>query len=88
MLFVLGESLFTGALGGAIGVLVSYPIINQGIGRVLEENMGAFFPVFKLQPAIALAAFGLALLLSAAAAVIPAYGTTRLNTVDALRRIG
>jgi putative ABC transport system permease protein len=88
VLFVLGESLFTGALGGALGVLISYPIINQGIGRVLEENMGAFFPVFKLQPSIALAAFGLALLLSALAAAIPAYGTTRLNTVDALRRIG
>ncbi|MFZ5890800.1 MAG: ABC transporter permease [Myxococcota bacterium] len=88
VLFVLGESLFTGAIGGALGIAVSYPIVNQVIGRFLEENMGAFFAVFKVQPATALAAFCLALLLSTLAAVIPAYGTTRLKTVDALRRIG
>lgn len=88
VLFVLGESLFTGALGGALGVLISYPIVDQIIGRFLEENMGAFFAVFKVQPAIALAAFGLAMLLSTLAAIIPAYGTTRLSTVNALRRIG
>lgn len=88
VLFVLGESLFTGALGGVLGVLVAYPIVNQLIGRFLEENMGAFFAVFRVQPSIALAAIGLAMLLSTLAAIIPAYGTTRLKTVDALRRIG
>lgn len=88
VLFVLGESLFTGALGGALGVLISYPIVDRIIGRFLEENMGAFFAVFRVQPSIAIAAFGLAMLLSTLAAIIPAYGTTRLKTVDALRRIG
>ncbi|MGC4090554.1 MAG: FtsX-like permease family protein [Polyangiaceae bacterium] len=88
VMFVVGESLFTGALGGALGVGVAYPIVNEVIGRFLEENMGAFFAVFKVQPLTAGLAFALALLLSGLAAVIPAYGTTRLKTVDALRRIG
>lgn len=88
VLFVVGESLFTSALGGAIGVAVAYPIVNLGIGRYLEENWGQFFAIFRVQPPIALAAFGLALLLGGLAAIIPAYGTTRLNTVAALRRIG
>jgi putative ABC transport system permease protein len=88
VLFVLGESLVTGAIGGAIGLLLSYPIVEKGLGRFLEENMGAFFPFFRIQPQTALVAFLAALALSAVAAALPAYGTTRLKTVDALRRVG
>jgi ABC-type antimicrobial peptide transport system permease subunit len=50
--------------------------------------MGAFFPFFRIQPQTALVAFLAALALSAVAAALPAYGTTRLKTVDALRRVG
>jgi putative ABC transport system permease protein len=88
VLFVLGESLVTGAIGGALGLLLSYPIVEKGLGRFLEENMGAFFPFFRIQPQTALLAFIAALALSAVAAALPAYGTTRLKTVDALRRVG
>jgi putative ABC transport system permease protein len=88
VLFVLGESLATGALGGALGLLLSYPLVEKGLGRFLEENMGAFFPYFRIQPMTAITAFLAALALSALAAALPAYGTTRLKTVDALRRVG
>jgi putative ABC transport system permease protein len=88
VLFVLGESLVTGALGGALGLLLSYPVVEKGLGRFLEENMGAFFPFFRIQPQTAVLAFVAALALSALAAALPAYGTTRLKTVEALRRIG
>ncbi|HWA73418.1 MAG TPA: FtsX-like permease family protein [Polyangiaceae bacterium] len=88
VLFVLGESLVTGAIGGALGLLLAYPIVEKGLGRFLEENMGAFFPFFRIQPQTALVAFLAALALSAVAAALPAYGTTRLKTVDALRRVG
>lgn len=88
VLFVLGESLVTGLLGGGLGLLLSYPIVEKGLGRFLEENMGAFFPFFRIQPATAVAALAASLLLSALAAALPAYGTTRLKTVEALRRIG
>lgn len=88
VLFVLGESLVTGAIGGGLGLLLAYPIVEKGLGRFLEENMGAFFPYFRIQPQTALVAFVASLALSALAAALPAYGTTRLKTVDALRRIG
>jgi putative ABC transport system permease protein len=88
VLFVLGESLVTGALGGLLGLLLSYPIVEKGLGRFLEENMGAFFPFFRIQSSIAVLAVLLALALSAVAAAVPAYRTTRLKTVEALRQVG
>ena len=38
--------------------------------------------------AIGMAAIGLALAFSVAAAAVPAYGVTRLKVTDSLRRIG
>lgn len=87
-LFVLGESLTVGALGGGLGVAVSYPLINNGIGRFIEENMGGVFPYFRIEPATALAALVLALGFSVAAAAVPAYRVAGLKVTDALRRVG
>jgi putative ABC transport system permease protein len=87
-MFVLGEALTTGALGGGVGLAISYPLINNGIGRFLEENMGGFFPYFRIEPTTALAAILLALMFSAAAAALPAYRVARLEVTDALRRVG
>jgi putative ABC transport system permease protein len=86
--FVLGEALAIGALGGTLGLLVGYPFIEQGLGRFLEENMGAFFPFVRINPLTAVLAFGLAILLALLAAAIPAYQASRLNVLDALRRVG
>ncbi len=38
--FVMGEALVIGGAGGALGLLISYPFIEKGLGRFLEENMG------------------------------------------------
>lgn len=86
--FVVGESLFTGLLGAAVGLGLSYPLIQQGLGRFLEENMGSFFPYFRIPADVALAAAGLALVLAALAAFLPARGAAKLDAVEALRRIG
>ncbi len=88
VLFIVGESLATGLLGGLVGLAVAYPLVDRGIGRFLEENMGTYFPFFRVQATTALAALGAALGLSFLAALLPAYSTTKLRTVDALRRIG
>jgi putative ABC transport system permease protein len=85
--FVLAESTVVGALGGVLGLALSYPIVEQGLGRFIEENMGAFFPYFRINPLTAAAALGLALLLGIAAAAVPAWNASRLQVVDALRRI-
>lgn len=86
-LFVLVESMTAGLLGGLLGVGLSYPIVERGIGRWLEENMGAFFPFFRINTSIAGVAMLLALILAGVAALVPAWRVARLNVVDALRRV-
>ena len=86
--FVVGEGLTIGLLGGGLGLLLSYPIVEKGMGRFIEENMGAWFPYFRVPVEVALAALGFAALGAALAAVIPAYNAARLEVIDALRRIG
>jgi putative ABC transport system permease protein len=86
--FILVEGVVIGVLGGLIGVLLGYPVVNNGMGRVIEENMGNMFPQFKVQPQIALIAFGLATLLGLLAAILPARKAAGLQVVEALRRVG
>ena len=86
--FILAEGLVIGLLGGAVGVLLGYPVVNNGMGRLIEENMGNMFPHFRVQPQIAAFAFALALLLGLVAAILPARKASKLQVVDALRRVG
>lgn len=84
---VLGESVTVGLGGGIAGLLLSHVFINQGMGPWLEENMGGFFPYFGIAASTAIMALGLAVLLAAVAALVPAMRAARLNTVEALRRV-
>jgi putative ABC transport system permease protein len=86
--FILVEGLVIGVLGGLLGVLLGYPVVNNGMGRVIEENMGNMFPQFRVQPQIAAFAFGLATLLGLLAAISPARRASKLQVVEALRRVG
>jgi putative ABC transport system permease protein len=86
--FIVGEALVIGLLGGGVGVLLSYPLVQQGLGRFLEENMGAWFPFFRVSPAVAGAALGLSVALAVLAAIIPARSAAKLHVVDSLRRVG
>ena len=86
--FVLSEAVVVSTLGGVLGVLVSYPFVEKGVGRFLEENMGGFFPFFRIDPTTAVAALILAAALGLLAAALPAYTASQLKVVDALRRAG
>ena len=86
--FILAEGLVIGLLGGGIGVVLGYPLVNNGMGRVIEENMGQFFPQFRVQPQIAGIAFVLAIALGFIAAILPARKASQLQVVEALRRVG
>lgn len=86
--FVLGEGLFLGAIGGALGLLASYPLVEKGVGRFLEENMGKFFPFFRISSGVAAAAFLFACLLGLVAALVPARNALRSDVTSALRRVG
>jgi putative ABC transport system permease protein len=86
-LFVLGEAVTIALAGGVLGVLVSYPFVELGVGRWLEENMGQFFPFFRIPTTVTITALVLAVALGVLAASIPAYTASRLRVVDALRRV-
>ncbi|MBL9008363.1 MAG: FtsX-like permease family protein [Myxococcales bacterium] len=87
-LAVLIEAIVIGGLGGGLGLVLSYPLVERGMGRFIEENMGSFFPYFRISEGTAVAALVLALLLGLSAGLLPAYRAARLNVIDSLRRAG
>jgi putative ABC transport system permease protein len=87
-LFVLGEAATIGLGGGIIGIALAYPVVEGGLGRFLEENMGSFFPYFRIDPETAVVALVLSTLLGLCAAALPAYRASKLDVVSSLRRIG
>jgi putative ABC transport system permease protein len=88
VMFIIVEGVVLGAAGGVIGLLIGYPFVEKGFGRFLEENMGAFFPFFRISPGVAGMAMVLAIVLGFVAAIVPARQAARLEIVSALRRIG
>ncbi|CAN5912036.1 ABC transporter permease [soil metagenome] len=87
-LFVLGEATALGIVAGLVGIGIAYPFVNNVMGRAIEENMGAWFPYFRVEPGVAVAAILIAILLSTVAALIPAIQAGRISVTDALRRVG
>jgi putative ABC transport system permease protein len=85
--FVLSEAMFLGLFGGLLGVALSYPIVDKGLGGWLLENMGGMFRRFGVEPMTAVIAVLLAIALAGIAAIIPANNARRLRVIDALRRV-
>lgn len=85
--FVLSEAFVLGIAGGAVGLAIAYPFIDNGVGRFMEENMGAMFPYFHVLPETAVMAMVLAVGLAMVAAILPALHASRLKTIDALRQV-
>jgi putative ABC transport system permease protein len=86
-MWIVGESLALGLLGGVGGLLLAWPLINLGFSRFVEENMGGFFPYFRLETANMVLGLSLAALLGAGASMIPAWRASKIKVVDAVRRI-
>ncbi len=84
--FIVGEALTLSLIAAGAGLLLSVPLV-AGLGGFLEENMGQFFPHFRLSPLTAVAAVTLTLGLGAVASLIPAIRAGRMPVTDALRRI-
>ncbi len=85
--FILGEAAALGLAAGVLGLALSYPLVQYGLGRWLEENMGSLVPYFRIETSTAAQALGFSLLLGVASALIPAVRASRLTVTDALRRI-
>ncbi|WP_437955971.1 FtsX-like permease family protein [Sorangium sp. So ce119] len=86
-IFIVGEAATIGLLAGFLGLVVSYPIVELGLGRWLEEDMGAWFPYFRIAPSTMVMAVLLSMGLSLVASLIPAYNASKLSVTDALRRV-
>jgi putative ABC transport system permease protein len=87
VMFILGEAAALSGIGGALGLLIAYPFVEQGLGRWLEENMGAFFPYFRIGIGTAVVAFGASVGLGLLAGALPARGASKLKVTEALRRV-
>jgi len=80
---IVGESLMITALGGALGILATYPAAAG-----FKAAMGSFFPVFKVAPeTVAMQAVS-ALVVGLAAGLLPSIRAARVRIVDGLRHIG
>lgn len=86
-LWVVAESFVMGVIGGLLGAMVAWPFINMFIGRLIEENMGNFFPYFRLEPSTVALGVSLSAILGAAAAALPAWHASKMHVVDAVRRV-
>jgi putative ABC transport system permease protein len=86
--FVLGEAATVGLGGGLLGLAIAYPFVQNLVGRFLEENMGGIFPYVRIAPTTAVLAVVFAGGLGIVAAAVPAYRASKLDVIDALRRIG
>ena len=73
--------------GGDLGAMIAWPFINLLVGKVIEENMGNYFPYFHLEPSAVAVGVTLAAILGAAAAALPAWQASKMHVVDAVRRV-
>ncbi|XXX74509.1 FtsX-like permease family protein [Sorangium sp. So ce134] len=86
-IFIIGEAATVGLLAGLVGLAIAYPIIELGMGRWLEENMGGMFPYFRIDPLTMVIAVLLSMGLSLVASLLPAHQASKLSVTDALRRV-
>jgi putative ABC transport system permease protein len=81
---ILGESLFISAIGGGLGLFLSFPIV-EGVSQAIPKGM---FPIFELEPITLIFAVSSAIMIGVAAAIFPIMKALRTSIVDGLRFIG
>jgi putative ABC transport system permease protein len=86
--FVIAEATTLGLISGLVGVGIAIPFVTGVIGRALEENMGGWFPYFRVGNATAVIALMIAIGLALFASLLPSMRVARLSVVEALRRVG
>jgi len=84
---VAGEAALVGLLGGVVGLVLSYIVVDRGVGKFFEENMTQFFPVFRVDGSTLAVALLVAIALGLCASLLPAIRASRLRVTEALRRV-
>ena len=85
--FVIGEAFGLGILAALLGCGISKLFVDGMMSKFIEEQMGAWFPYFRVEPTTYALAFGLGIGLALIAAGIPAIRAGQLQVTDALRRV-
>ena len=80
LILVLAESVFIAAVGGGLGLLVAWMLVQGG------DPTGGMLPIFVLPARDLVVGAILVVLLGLLAGAMPAIGAMRLRITDALRR--
>jgi putative ABC transport system permease protein len=84
--WIVAEAVSLAMTGGLLGLVLSYPLVQLGLGHWLEVNVGKFFPSFRLTLHTVIAAASLTVVLGALAALPSALRVGRMSVIDAIRR--
>jgi putative ABC transport system permease protein len=81
-MLLLAESLLLALIGGAVGVLLTFPM-----AAVFGKAAGTFFPVFQVSDATVLMQLAAAAVIGLVAAAVPAWRISQLSIVNGLRHV-
>ena len=79
---IFGESIFISAMGGLLGIALTFPIVN-----LVRQGLSDFFPIFNLDVMVLAAGFSASICVGFLAAIFPAYKAVKTPIVDGLRII-
>lgn len=81
---ILGESLLISALGGAVGLLFTFPLV-QGFEQVIPKG---FFPIFQIDTLTIILAGGSSLFIGVLSAIFPIHKALNTKIVEGFRFVG
>ncbi|MGD8781629.1 MAG: ABC transporter permease [Ignavibacteria bacterium] len=81
---ILGESMFISFLGGGVGMLLLFPIV-EGMGQTIPRNI---FPIFNLEEITIVFAVSSAILVGIIASIFPIQKAVSTKIVDGFRFVG
>ena len=80
---IFGESLVIGAVGSALGILLTFPA-----AKAFGDSLSQYFPVFIVSRDTIYMDIAAGLIIASVAAVFPTRSAVKLSIADGLRRIG
>ncbi|MDP2884554.1 MAG: ABC transporter permease [Ignavibacteria bacterium] len=81
---ILGESMLISALGGGLGLFLTFPFV-AGFAAAVPKG---FFPIFNVEPSTIILAVSSALVVGFVASIFPIQRALTTRIVDGLRHIG
>jgi putative ABC transport system permease protein len=81
---IMGESLVISVLGGGLGLLLSFPVVD-GFGQAIPKGM---FPIFYIEPITIILAVTAALSIGVISSIFPLIKALSTKIVDGFRFVG